>query len=408
MKVHTFKAANAKEAVEAVNQALGPDAVIVNIRKAPKPGWQGLFQSPQVEVSAVSQGQPVGGVGPSVKDSPLGSDQLNPAEAAPFGQVGGRLDIVDDTPIEIPKPIEPSVEFDQQSIESVQDFDSQLSQSFGQAVTDFGQPTANEPFGIESILENIGVLPLQVERLMRLVKRRFPDLESRSIGDQTQYIRHCLVDHWNGLAKEAENNSQSRKVLIGTPGCGKTTALCKWLTQTVLAKRQLAKVWRLDGHMANTSEMLTVHAEMLDVPVERVWQPEEIPDGVVQFFDLPGVLPSDESGLTTLRKFADEIHPAEFLLVLNSAYELEHLINSVRGFSDLPISGLIVTHLDEETRWSKLWNLTLETNLPILYCTGGQDMPGDFVQLTSEMLFRSVMQETDYRSESASGSFNSN
>ena len=71
MKVHTFKAANAKEAVEAVNQALGPDAVIVNIRKAPKPGWQGLFQSPQVEVSAVSQGEPVGGVSPSVKDTPL-------------------------------------------------------------------------------------------------------------------------------------------------------------------------------------------------------------------------------------------------------------------------------------------------------------------------------------------------
>ena len=152
MKVHTFKAANAKEAVEAVNQALGPDAVIVNIRKAPKPGWQGLFQSPQVEVSAVSQREPVGGVGPSVKDTPSGSDQLNPAEAVPVGQAGGRLDIVDDTPIEIPKPIEPTVEFDQQTIEPVQDFDSQLSQSFGQAVTDFGQPSPNEHFGIESIL----------------------------------------------------------------------------------------------------------------------------------------------------------------------------------------------------------------------------------------------------------------
>ena len=160
--------------------------------------------------------------------------------------------------------------------------------------------------------------------------------------------------------------------------------------------------------MANTAEMLTVHAEMLDVSVERVWQPEEIPDGVVQFFDLPGFLPNDDSGLSTLRKFSDEIHPAEFLLVLNSAYELEHLINSVRGFSDLPISGLIVTHLDEETRWSKIWNLTLETNLPILYCSGGQDMPGDFVQLTSEMLFRSVMQETDFSPDSSPGSFQAN
>ena len=92
---------------------------------------------------------------------------------------------------------------------------------------------------------------------------------------------------------------------------------------------------------------------------------------------------------------ANEIQPAEFILVLNSAYELDHLIRSVRAFGDLPINSLIATHLDEETKWSKLWNLTLETGLPILYCSGGQEIPGDFVQLTSEMLFHSVMQQVE-------------
>jgi len=184
-------------------------------------------------------------------------------------------------------------------------------------------------------------------------------------------------------------------VLVGAPGSGKTTVLCKWLTQTVLAKRQPARVWRLDGHQSNTAEMLTVHAEMLDVEVNRVWYPEPVTDGTAQFFDLPGVMPGDSLGLDTLKQLANEIQPAEFILVLNSAYELDHLIRSVRAFGGLPINGLIATHLDEETKWSKLWNLTLETGLPILYCSGGQEIPGDFVQLTSEMLFHSVMQQLE-------------
>ena len=99
--------------------------------------------------------------------------------------------------------------------------------------------------------------------------------------------------------------------------------------------------------------------------------------------------------MNTLMQLANEIQTADFILVLNSAYEFEHLIRTVREFSDLPIKGLIVTHLDEETRWSKLWNLTLESGLPILYCSGGQDIPGDFVKLTSEMLFQSVIQQLE-------------
>jgi len=63
----------------------------------------------------------------------------------------------------------------------------------------------------------------------------------------------------------------------------------------------------------------------------------------------------------------------------------------VRSFSDIPINGLIMTHLDEETRWSKLWNLSLAVDMPILYWSGGQEMPGDFVETTPDDLFRAVL-----------------
>ena len=61
--IRQFTAQNAKQALEEVYQELGPDAVIVNIRKVPKGGIQGFFQAPEVEVSALLPGD--GQAGPT-------------------------------------------------------------------------------------------------------------------------------------------------------------------------------------------------------------------------------------------------------------------------------------------------------------------------------------------------------
>ena len=240
MKVQTFIAPTAKEAIETVHSTLGPDAIVVNIRKLPKPGWQGLFQSPQVEVSALVSGitsTKPGGESEIERQvsKPISTDIDAPAVKNP--QVGSMLNIVDDTPIEIPKL--------SAHAESDNLFNDPLPKTFveplGQMAPPGEQVAPGNGVNIGTVLEGIGVLPLQVERLLRLAKQRFPKLDSCPMGDQVQYIRHCLIDHWNSLAKVAEKNSHARKVLVGAPGSGKTTVLCKWLTQTVLAKRQPAR-----------------------------------------------------------------------------------------------------------------------------------------------------------------------
>ena len=372
-QIRRFTAQNAKLALEEVHKALGPDAVVVNIRKIPKGGLQGMFQSPEVEVSALLPAarqtapcQPQMPLERSIQDIQAESQ----ARASLETGNGSRLDLVDDTPIEIPKP---------------------SSSSEDKIIPVPPRVESSETWAGEQVLESIGILPRYVERLTRLAKRRFPQFEEASVSDQLAHIRFCLLDLWGGLHAKAEDGSRSRKLLIGPPGCGKTTALCKWMTQTVLGKREPARVCRLDAHLSNTAEMLTVHAEMLDVPVARLWKAEEFDDSTTHFIDVPGVMPGDTQGMKFLVTLANRIQPAECLLVLNSAYELKHLIGLVRSFGDLPINGLIMTHLDEETGWSKLWNLSLAVDMPILYCTGGQEMPGDFVETRPRDLFHAVM-----------------
>ena len=64
--------------------------------------------------------------------------------------------------------------------------------------------------------------------------------------------------------------------------------LCKWLTLAVLAENQTALVARLDGETANTAEFLTLHCEMIGVPVDRFWRLAPEPADLT-FVDLPGV-----------------------------------------------------------------------------------------------------------------------
>ena len=173
MNLRQFTASNAKRAVEDVYDALGPDAVIVNIRAVPKPGLQRLFKSQQVEVSVMLPEQ-----------SRMGSSKtqsLKPVENAPQptlpevpvmqkaeNHYGTHLDMVDDAVIELPKP-------------SAIDDDIEAPGPNLNKSTEPDRFASVELWGAGQVLESIGILPLYVEKLINLSKRRYPQFEmSRS------------------------------------------------------------------------------------------------------------------------------------------------------------------------------------------------------------------------------------
>jgi flagellar biosynthesis protein FlhF len=155
----------------------------------------------------------------------------------------------------------------------------------------------------------------------------------------------------------------------------------------VLLEERSARVWRLDGRSANTAETLSVHGDVLGVPVERSWSGEPIAEELA-FIDLPGVSPTDSHAVEELAEQLRQFPQSQVHLVVSATCEPALLLSQVRGFSALPINDLIVTRLDEETRWDKLWNLVLGTKYPVRFFSAGQNVPGDFVEATPEVLFK--------------------
>ena len=104
--------------------------------------------------------------------------------------------------------------------------------------------------------------------------------------------------------------------------------------------------------------------------------------------DLPGVNPHEAGALQQLQQRLASLPGAQVHLVLNAAYETPLLLAQIRAFAAVPIQDVIVTHLDEESRWGKLWNLTLGTNCTLRFLAAGQNIPGEFIPATPDEIFR--------------------
>jgi flagellar biosynthesis protein FlhF len=242
-----------------------------------------------------------------------------------------------------------------------------------------------EGWRVGALLEAAGLLPVHAGRVVEQLAAAHGS-PPEALRDEIDLTRRLLRDLWTA-AKPAVVPESNLHVLVGAAGAGKTTCLCKWLAKAVLVENRAAQVWRLDGRVANTAESLSVYCEILDVPVERSWPGEPVQPGpALGFVDLPGVKWRSGPEMAELREQLQAFPEAQIHLVLNAAYEAPLLMDQLHTFAALPLTDLIVAHLDEETRWSKLWNLILGTNFSVRFFSAGQNIPGEFQEATADSL----------------------
>lgn len=337
MKIQPFVAENAATALAQIHEKLGPDAVVLSIRRLPAQGMAWLWnRQGHVEVLAAL---------------------LNEKETA-------------EAAVTLPEVLATGRHTWDDSVDL-------------QAVTATNGATPARAWRSITWLESLGLLPNFANLLEERVRARQGEKPPTTPTAEWSAVRGALMEFWRPPTK---TTGKQTHVFVGPPGSGKTTVLCKWLTASVLSEEHTARVWRLDGVSANTSEFLSVHCEMLGVPMARFWyEPDTAAD--VYFVDLPGVEANDSRGLASLREQIAALPSPRVHLVLNAAYETTVLFEQYRAFAGLKLDGIIFTHLDEERQRVKLWNFVLGTNCSINFLSAGQKIPGEFLRAESALLF---------------------
>ena len=231
-------------------------------------------------------------------------------------------------------------------------------------------------------LVQTGLLPLYAEQIEEQIIQELGVVPADLPG-QFDCARKVLRGRWRSSSTAGASNIH---IFVGPPGSGKSTVLCKWLAQSSLLNSSAAAVFQLDGHAANTSSLPGVYSEILGARFERAVPSELDFTGETVFVDLPGVPLGSAKALAEQGKILAQFPGAQVHLVLNSAYETSLLIEQTRFFSNQGVSDVIMTHLDEESRWGKLWNILLGTRLAITHLSSGQNIPGDFIEASPECL----------------------
>lgn len=353
--IKSFVADSAIEAIEKIREELGPDAVVLDVRQHKRQGLSGFIPGlgkPKIEILACKATE----VRPKISEF----EELRNAIATLKAE-----------------------------LKSIQQLKQNLPQNLIKEEDELSQVKSTN---LATFLENYGLLPVFARR----IADDFPELSSTPItGDELESVLNKLKKHWKYPSYISFENQTldfylppGTHLYVGAPGCGKTTVLCKCLIKTTLIEGvNSARVIQLDGTVTNTTEVPSLYCEILGVEFLRV--ADSINPNTVnyQFIDIPGIDWKNKSAIAFISSIINRLKVDYVHLVLNSCYDTNLMIAQAREFSALNISDIILTHLDEENRRGRIWNLVLGTNFAIGYISSGQNIPGILEIARPQMLF---------------------
>jgi flagellar biosynthesis protein FlhF len=412
MKLKRFEALSLQEALQAVKAELGPEAVIVSSRRIQKAGGLfGLLSQSVIEVTAAvdrsmqtEDAQPavtidrslqalikkqLPGARPSVeqpkaKKEPTFSEQL---------QVASVLD-----------PVTQHLHDMKEEIQRLRESQKDPEQALG--------PLRQELEGLRIVVGEVleSQLHKRVEGLPGDVLGDYQKLVGHGVNPQLAHTvlrsvvetlgtvglgnREAVHELMRERMEEAlmvSNPSVSRQygqkimMLVGPTGVGKTTTIAKLAG---LARQQdehqKTVLITLDTYRVAAVEQLRVFAKILKIPLEVAVSQQDFlaclgrhREADLILIDTAGRSPKDRAGHEELVAMTRGSFRIETHLVLAAPVSESVQMDTIRRYQSLPIHKIIMTKLDETSRFGSMFTLLSQAGIPVSYLSAGQRVPED-------------------------------
>ena len=253
---------------------------------------------------------------------------------------------------------------------------------------------------IKEVLREIKISLLEADVNYQIVKEFVETVKEKSLGKEVKssikpsemFVKIVHDEIVNLLGKEKEdliiNKNPNILMLIGLQGTGKTTTAGK--LATFLRKKYNKKplLVACDVYRPAAIDQLNQLAKQINVPIYREdsKNPVEIAKNSISYakennldyiiIDTAGRLQIDEKLVEELKNINKEVNPHEILLVLDSMMGQDG-VNVIKGFKEeIPITGVILTKLDGDTRGGIALSLRKLTNVPIKFIGISEKMDG--------------------------------
>ncbi len=352
---------SAEEAVRVIREKLGEDARVLSVKQVGGEGLKRFISSPKLEVIAEI---------PSPEQKELAESKALDEESTPT----------------VSDPFEAEV-----ADEGVARVDPSSEQT--QAVP----PDAlQEKSGIDSIGETERLLSKAGfdSHLLSEIKSwtNWKSILELPLADALKEITIGLSDRFRATSVI---ETTDRVALLGAPGVGKTTTLCKFLAHEVFMNKRTPHVLKVENGIPNPDDALRIFCEVIGVTLFR--EPGNLPvvsESSPLYLDFPGLSLSNVDDWVETKETLDLLEVQTRVLVLNGAYDRQVLLKNISSGKHLGATHVAFTHFDELSNSTKLWPVILHSGLSPLCICNGQNVTGDFTtSVLNQMIAKTFPEE---------------
>ena len=253
---------------------------------------------------------------------------------------------------------------------------------------------------ISDMMREIRLALLEADVNYTVVKEFTNNVKEKALGEEVQrslkpgevfvkIVKDELTELLGGEQKPLNlNGNPAILMLVGLQGSGKTTHIGK--LSNMLRKKHAKKplLVACDVYRPAAIDQLKQIGKQLNIEVyeEGKKDPVEIAENAIKYakenkydyvlIDTAGRLHIDDELMDELENIRKKVNPQEILLVIDSMMG-QDAINVIEGFNNkLPLTGVILTKLDGDTRGGVALSVRHLTNVPIKFIGISEKMDG--------------------------------
>ncbi len=349
---------SAEEAVRVIREKLGENARVLSVKQVGGEGLKRFISSPKLEVIA------------EVPSEEQSVEETNALGDAPVGMEAEEVGAV----VQEESPVPPVIEQKQED----------------QVPVPEGQGEEGSLGETARLLSKAGFDPALLSEIQSWAD--WNKVSELPLADALKEITVGLTGRFRSISSVPTTN---KIALLGAPGVGKTTTLCKFLAHEVFMNKRTPNVLKVENGIPNPDDALRIFCEVVGVTLFR--EPENLPEineSSPLYLDFPGLSLSHVDDWVETKETLDHLEVRTRVLVLNGAYDRQVLLKNISSGRHLGATHIAFTHFDELSNATKLWPLILHSGLSPLCICNGQNVTGDFTtSVLNQMIARTFPEE---------------